>query len=144
MPAILGKRGLKQMSEHHYRISAAIPAPSLARIISALTEENIVFTLEVIEGAEPSRLSKKTRYANGIRNKGISAENAVINALKKGPAKAEKLKQDMVNLGFSENSLSPVITKLRRTSRIALLTDGRIALIPQAEPVMPAAADCPT
>lgn len=100
---------------------------------AALVEEVLRGTGTAIEieadrGKPHIRSKSRVHYVNGMRNKGISGNDAVLERIKASPATREELRDNLVQHGFAGSSLNPLISRLLREKKVMRQRDGKYVL----------------
>jgi hypothetical protein len=114
------------MSTGKFEMRLIVPTKLVGPIVELVEEgEGIIVTMT--PHSETS--GKKTpRYVDGKRNKGISANELVLQTLVTGPTTYEQLAQRFVDKGFAKTSLSPTLSRLIKDKQVIESSKGFFSL----------------
>ena len=104
------------MATQRFRMHLEVPTNLVGPIIELVDNEGILVSVEPLK----EKNTKKHFYTNGKRNKGVSGIDLLMGLLKdhKGGVVFEQLKKAFVEKGFSETSVSPILSKLSADGKI--------------------------
>jgi hypothetical protein len=71
------------------------------------------------------------RFVNGMRNKGISGPDLVLQILDTGPASKEEIESVMDEHHFARSSSSSLLSKLQKSEQIVRRPDGKFIKVPE-------------
>jgi hypothetical protein len=118
-----------------YRLTIQTTSQHLATILQVIEGTAMIEKIDVMPHTELPKPSRNFRFANGIRNKGISAEQCVLNILgaSGGPKTVKEVGELMAYHGkFAPTTSSPTLFNLRKQGTVMRLVDGRYALTDSA------------
>jgi hypothetical protein len=119
-----------------YRLIIQIPSQHLATILQVIEGTAKVEKIDVIETSQAvTHHQKNFRFANGTRNKGISAENAAMECIRLSniPATTKAVGEYMATKwGFAATTSSPTLFNLRKQGTVTRLADGRYVMADSA------------
>ena len=109
-----------------YDVLLRVQASALSTVLAALDGSGTLVEVKETPVAMPARKG----YKNGRRNKGISGESLVIDALEKAklPMTLKKITALFVAHGFAETSASPTISTLVRLGKVIRNENGSVQL----------------
>jgi hypothetical protein len=120
------------MSEMIYAVLLHVRATQLSTVIQVLEKSAVLVSVTPTTPDQTQPPEKKTfRYANGVRFKGISGRDLVLQILtaNNGLCDNEQLEKAFVKAGFAKDSYSGPISYLITEGRVRRLDRGRVALV---------------
>jgi len=114
---------MSSTSPRFHIVTFLVPEDLLSSVLAVLNPQVRLLSVKPQDPPPeaPPPASRTHHYQNGKRNKGIKGEDLVFTtlALSTVPTPRSKLEDSFKSHGFSPNSLSPIISKLKTTGLIS-------------------------
>ena len=112
---------------NRFSVTFHVDENKLPLILEVVAKSATLVGVSVVKEVEPKPPGKKSfHYANGLRNKGISGENLILELIKSGPVSFELIKDKFFEKGFASNSASAALSALRSKKIADRKADGSI------------------
>lgn len=124
------------MSQQKFKMTIIIPTEIVGCVLEVLKDCGTMVSLIPAEEESPPApawlpfpplppLLRKPRYVNGMRNKGIPAEDLVLEILSNGTVHStQSISKLFVARGFASSSATATLSKLNRMGKISRTSDG--------------------
>jgi hypothetical protein len=112
-----------------YEIVIHCFSKELSTILPVLEGSCQIITLKQVGPDTPAARQRiGPRYANGVRNKGISGDALMLEILSKTPMSLKQISTVFKQRGFAEKTASPILSKLTKAKKVTRMGSGSYTL----------------